>query len=117
MAYRMNDNSFTIMSETSNKAALAIRFMIEDIHRKSTPKTPKLTGQLRADIKKSVNKQVTGAKGKITWGKRYAYYQERGYTSGPVRRYTTRGTGAKFAQNAVKDVAKDSRRYFKRAGL
>lgn len=117
MAHRIDDNSLQLTSETSNKAALAIRFMIEDIHRKSTPKTPMKTGQLRADVRKNVNKQVNGAKGRITWGKRYAYYQERGYTSGPVKNYTTPGTGAQFAQNAVKDVVKDSRAYFKRAGL
>lgn len=113
MAYRVNDNMRTIGSETNNRAGLAIRFMLEAIHRQSTPKTPKKTGQLRADI----NKSVIGTKGKITWGKRYAYWQERGYTSGPVVNYTTPGTGAKFAQDAVKDVVKDSRRYFRRAGL
>lgn len=113
MAHRVNDDTFRITSEMSNKASLAIRFMLEDIHRKSTPVTPMKTGQLRADV----NKEVLGSRGKITWGKRYAYWQERGYTSGPVRRYTTPGTGAKFAQNAVKDVVKDSRKYFRKAGL
>lgn len=113
MAHRTTDNTERIISENHNKAGLAIRFMLEAIHRQSTPVTPMKTGQLRADIKKS----VTGTKGKITWGKGYAYYQERGYTSGPVRRYTTPGTGAQFAQNAVKDVVKDSRSYFRKAGI
>lgn len=113
MAYRYNDNTRQVGSEVHNRAGLAIRFMLEAIHRQSTPKTPMKTGQLRADV----NKSVLGLNGKITWGKRYAYWQERGYTSGPVKKYTTPGTGAQFAQNAVKDVVKDSRRYFRRAGL
>jgi hypothetical protein len=87
--------------------------MLEAIHRESTPKTPMLTGQLRADVKK----EVTGTRGKIRWGKFYAYYQERGYTSGPVKRYTTPGTGAHFAEQSVAKVAKDHRTHFKKAGL
>lgn len=113
MAYRVDDNTRRIASEHKNKAGLAIRFMLEDIHRHSTPKTPMLTGQLRADIRK----RVTGTRGSITWGKRYAWYQERGYTSGPVRRYTTPGTSAHFAENTVTEVTKDSRKYFRKAGL
>lgn len=113
MAYKKTDNTERIISEHKAKAALAIRFMLEAIHRESTPNTPMLTGQLRSDVKK----RVTGTKGRITWGKNYAWYQERGYTSGPVRRYTTPGTGKRFARNAVVDVAKKSNIYFKRAGL
>ncbi len=111
--YRIDDNTREIASEKNNQAALGIRFMLEAIHRESTPKTPMLTGQLRADVKK----EVLGTRGKIRWGKKYAYWQERGYTSGPVRRYTTPGTGAHFAEQAVSNVTKDSRQYFKKAGL
>lgn len=113
MAYSENDHTERIISETHNKVSLAIRFMLEDIHRTSTRRTPKKTGQLRADIRKN----VTGSRGKITWGKHYAWYQERGYTSGKVRRYTTPGTGKHFAEDAVKAVVKKSGTYFKRAGL
>lgn len=113
MAYRRTDNSDRIRAEHKAKAGLAIRFMLEAIHKSSNSKTPKLTGQLRADV----TKRVTGTKGSIKWGKHYAAYQERGYTSGPVRRYTTPGTGKDFAKNAVKEVKDDARRYFREAGL
>ncbi len=113
MAYRRTDNTGRIISEMDNKKSLAIRFMIEAVHRESRPNTPKLTGQLRGDVSKS----VTGSRGRIHWGKSYAWYQERGYTSGKVRRYTTPGTNAHFAENAVKAVSKDSMKYFRMAGL
>jgi hypothetical protein len=113
MAYRRTDNTDRITSEMRNKKVLAIRFMLDAIHREARPKTPMLTGQLRGDV----IKRISGSKGSIRWGKKYAWYQERGYTSGRVRRYTTAGTGAHFAENAVKTVTKDARRYFKQAGL
>lgn len=113
MAYRINDNTERIISEHQNATGLALRFMIEAVHMESRPKTPMLTGQLRGDVQKS----VVGYRGKIKWGKKYAWYQERGYTSGPVKRYTTPGTGAHFAENAVRKVKKDGRKYFKQAGI
>lgn len=111
--HKTTDNTEQIISEMNNKKALAVRFMLDAIHRESRPKTPMLTGQLRGDV----TKRLTGAKGSIRWGKKYAWYQERGYTSGKVRRYTTAGTGAHFAENAVRSVTKDGRRYFRQAGL
>lgn len=113
MAYRFQDDTEENVNVAHNKASLAIRFMIEDIHRISTPVTPMKTGQLRADI----NKEVRGTHGKISWGKHYAWYQERGYTSGPVRKYTTAGTGKRFAYNSVMRVANNSDTYFRRVGL
>lgn len=113
MAYKSTDNTTRIMRETDNRAGLAIRLMLEAIHRQSTPTTPMRTGNLRADIRKRVN----GKNGSIHWGAKYAAYQERGYTSGPVKRYTTAGTGKNFAKKAVENVKNDSRQYFKIAGL
>lgn len=113
MSYRENDNVPTILSEHNNKVSLALRFALEDIHRSSTAITPRLTGHLRADVKKS----VIGKKGSIRWGKKYAAYQERGYTSGPVKKYTTPGTGAHFAEKSVKEVAKEFNKYIKKASL
>lgn len=114
MAYRISDDSteknIALMKQ---KSSLAIRFMLDGIHRESRPKTPMKTGQLRGDV----NKSVQGQTGAIKWGKKYAWYQERGYTSGKVRRYTTPGTGKSFAQNAVKKVTKEGRQYFRKAGL
>lgn len=34
----------------------------------------------------------------------YAWYQERGYTTGPVRRYTTAGTQAHYLETALKSA-------------
>lgn len=111
MAYRINDNTNRVNSESDNKLTLAIRFALDDIHRESNSNTPKLTGALRANIRKT----VSGTKGKIRWGQKYAEYQERGYTTGKVRRYTTAGTGAHFAENAVRKVAKDPIKYLRKA--
>lgn len=112
--YKITDNTERIISETQNKKGLAIRFMLEAVHRSSRPNTPMLTGQLRGDVEKS----VVGSTGKIKWGKKYAWYQERGYTSGPVRRYTTPGTGAHFAENAIEaEAINNGRAHFRRAGI
>lgn len=113
MSYRRTDNTDRILSERSNKVALAIRFALDGIHRASTDATPKLSGQLRADI----NKRVVGKRGTIRWGKKYAYWQERGYTSGPVRRYTTPGTGKDFAKNAARKEGNNPRKYLNMVGL
>ena len=113
MAYRYNDNTERIIQERRQRIALAIRFALADIHRKSTPVTPKLSGQLRTNIRKSVR----GLRGRIHWGAKYAEYQERGYTSGKVRRYTTPGTSAHFAERSVKDTAKQLHTYVRKVGL
>lgn len=89
-----------------------MRQMIEDIHRVSRPITPMLTGDLRADVKKSTRKLGDLIRGEIEWHRPYAWYQERGYTNGPVRRYTTPGTQAHFAETSVKEVTSHSNKYF-----
>lgn len=89
-----------------------MRNLIEDIHKVSRPKTPMLTGDLRGDVRKSVKKLGKRVVGIIEWARPYAWYQERGYTNGPVRRYTTRGTQAHFASTSVKQVTAHSRKYF-----
>jgi hypothetical protein len=113
MAYKINDNTERIIATESNRASLAIRFMLDAAHTESRPKTPMKTGALRGDV----NKTVKGNVGQIKWGRKYAWYQERGYTSGPVKRYTTPGTSAHFAETSVRNVAKDGRKYFKMAGI
>lgn len=123
-----------IKSEHKNKVSLAVRFTLEGIHRESTKNTPKKTGQLRADIKKSVR----GNTGKIVWGKRYAAAQEVGHMTVRKQRtfktadgnwitlkpgrynfknYTTPGTGAHFAENAVNKEAGEFHKYLRMAGL
>lgn len=89
-----------------------MRQMLEDIHRTSRPITPMLTGDLRGDVKKSVHRVGDLVRGTIEWARPYAWYQERGYTSGPVRRYTTPGTRAHFAETSVKEVTSSPKKYF-----
>ena len=89
-----------------------MRQLLEDIHRTSRPITPMLTGDLRGDVKKSVERVGEVIKGTIEWARPYAWYQERGYTNGPVRRYTTPGTQAHFAETSVKEVTASSKQYF-----
>lgn len=89
-----------------------MRQLLEDIHRVSRPITPMLTGDLRSDVIKIVSKLGNIIRGTIEWHRPYSWYQERGYTSGPVRKYTTPGTKAHFAEESVKTVTSSSKRYF-----
>ncbi len=98
--------------ELERQTLTGMRQMIEDIHRTSRPITPMLTGDLRGDVKKTVGKVGKTIRGTIHWRRPYAWYQERGYTNGPVRRYTTPGTHAHFAEESVKEVTKSSKKYF-----
>lgn len=94
-------------------AQVGMRQLLEDIHRTSRPITPKLSGDLRGDVRKKVSKLGHKVIGIIEWQRPYAWYQERGYTNGPVRRYTTPGTGAHFAEKSVKKVtSKRASKYF-----
>lgn len=94
------------------QTARGMRQLIEDIHRVSRPITPMLTGELRGDVRKQVSKLGDNVRGEIEWHRPYAWYQERGYTNGPVRRYTTPGTSAHFAEISVKEVTARSDKYF-----
>lgn len=98
---------------TQNQLSLMIRLMIEDIHMKSVYKTPFKHGDLRA----MVGKQVNGKTGIIEWRAPYAEYQERGYTSGPVRHYTTPGTQAHFAEESVEEVVANVNEYIRKVGI
>lgn len=89
-----------------------MRQLIEDIHRTSRPITPMLTGELRGDVIKRVTRSGDLVRGMIHWHKFYSWYQERGYTNGPVKRYTTPGTHAHFAEESVKEVTAHSEKYF-----
>lgn len=111
MAYKINDNTNVIDTRVKTNVPLALRFMLNDIKRESTPVTPKLSG----DLRRNVTIRVSRKSGRIKWNQHYAEYQERGYTSGPVRRYTTPGTGKRFAFNSVRKVTRNALRYFRRA--
>ena len=92
---------------------VVIRSALEDMKKTSTPITPKKDGPLRANVKISVRRR----EGIIRWGQHYAWYQERGYTSGPVRRYTTPGTGKHFVKKSAAKMMKDYKKFFRRAKL
>jgi minor capsid protein len=134
MTYIKQSNMAQVKSEHKNKVGLALRFALEGIHRESTANTPMKSGQLRSDVKKS----VTGNRGKIVWGKRYAAAQDAGQMTVKKTRtfktsdgkwltlkpgvykfknYTTPGTGKGFAENAAKKEGGNPRKYLRMAGL
>lgn len=113
MSVKVNDNHAKITIDTVRKASVALRFIGDDVLRRSTPITPKKRGNLRRDTLV----QVLGLSARIKWGKNYAVYQERGYGRGQFRNYTTPGTGAHFAEKSVKAAVQNADSQFKKAGL
>jgi hypothetical protein len=105
----VKDNMPKIVNDKKQKSSIFLRVLADEVVATSTPKTPQRTGQLRADVLK----QVLGLTGKIIWGKRYAIFQE----GKQYRNYTTAGTGPHFAENAVRDVVKNSESIAKKVGL
>lgn len=113
MAHTIIDNTIHLQTKMKTNVPLALRFIAGAIKSEATPNTPMLAGPLRQNVR--INSG--GKRASIHWGQRYAQYQERGYTSGPVRRYTTPGTGAHFAENAARKVARGAIKYFRAAGV
>lgn len=113
MGIEFKSNIPQVKFETKNQLSLMIRMMIEDVHLKSVPKTPFKGGDLRA----MVGKQINGTTGIIEWRAPYAEYQERGFTSGPVRHYTTPGTQAHFVEESVEDVMNNVQEYITKVGI
>ena len=110
---KVTDNTNNVINELTQKASIFLRMMADEIVDISTPITPKKSGRLRMDV----TKQVLGLKGKIIWGKHYGVYQERGYTSGPVKNYTTAGTKAHFAKSGAEGCIEKTSDVAKRSGL
>jgi hypothetical protein len=114
MPVRVQDNSLRVITDMHRGVNLALRFMLDDIDRTASPKTPKKEGSLRGDVLK----RVLGLAGEIVWLKGYAAAQEVGTTRGsPIRNYTTPGTGAHYAENAVIEVAKRADTHFRKARI
>lgn len=109
MSVKVTDNSGAIFRQATSRMSLGLRFLSEDVIRRSTPKTPRREGHLRRDYLI----QVLGLKATIAWLKRYAATQE----DVRHRRYTTPGTGPHFAANAVRDAVDNAKTPFRRAGL
>jgi hypothetical protein len=109
MSINIKDNTPQVIANTEQKASIFLRLMAEDIVATATPNTPKDTGRLRMDVVK----QVLGLKGKVVWGKKYAIFQE----VKQYQRYTTPGTGSKFAENAAKQAPQKTAKIARIAGL
>jgi hypothetical protein len=116
VSVKVVDNTRRIIGDTTVKANIFLRMMADEVERIARPNTPKDLG----DLKNNIVKQVLGLKGKIRWAQVYAAYQERGARkdgSHKVRRYSTPGTGAHFAENAIKEAEKRTAKVAKQAGL
>lgn len=135
MAYKIKDNTLKILAQEQSNLPLALRFMANGVKSEAEPLTPKKSGMLRANVRINAG----GKRASIRWGQKYAGAQEAGhmtvkrqrvvtpdggvsfFTLRPGRytfkNYTTPGTGAHFAERAVKKVARRHKRYFKMARL
>ena len=114
MSVTRADNTQVLTAQLDGNVDVAIRLMLEDIHREANPITPYREGGLRTMVTKTM---VAPRHGRIQWSAPYAEYQERGYTTGPVTHYTTPGTHAHFAEESVKKVIGRAGNYFKQAGV
>lgn len=103
MSVKVEDNTASIKASMKSQLPLAMRFMLQDIQTESEPKTPKDKGLLRANVKRIVKAN----RGEITWGQKYAIYQEKKR----YKRYTTMGTGPGFAESSVRKVVPQFLRY------
>lgn len=103
MSVKITDNTASTKSNIDRQTALLVRMAMDSVIKHSTPKTPKKDGNLRRNIKK----MVSGKKGVLSWEADYAKYQERGFTTGKVRKYTTAGTGKGFAQYGIDQMLKE----------
>lgn len=107
-----------VTQQVENACGMAIRFMMEDIHNHSTPITPMRPSPVGGTLRASVSKQMINPKlGIIKWHAPYAEYQERGFTTGPVRNYSTPGTHAHFVEESVNQAMAKLPKFIKMGGL
>lgn len=92
------------------KTALGLRRAVQDVRKEARPNTPFDTG----DLANRGRQQVLGLNGIVAWDVAYAQYQERGARSDGSHRIQSRPSGGKshFAEDAVKKVASQGKRYF-----
>lgn len=102
MRVRYKSRAAVVRAKVRTVGQLAIRQVMDDVHSAASPHTPYRLGQLRSRVRKAL---VGPMHGRMVWDSHYAEFQERGFTTGPVRNYTTGGTGPHFAENAVKEQA------------
>lgn len=118
MSVDYQEYTYTVKGHLKNSAGLAIRLMLEDIHRNSNSITPMAdTKYLRTGVRKRL---VNNNEGFIEWMAPYAAYQERGKRldgSHVVKHYTTPGTGKEFANKSVKKTMSNARKFLRMGGL
>jgi len=79
---------------------LAVNSFLDGVIEVAEPITPKQDG----DLAGSTSKRVNGRHGSVIWDRVYAGYQEFGQRldgTHKVKKYTTPGTGKKFAETGV----------------
>jgi hypothetical protein len=114
MSVSIKDYTPTVRGNIQRSANLFLRFFADEVHRIAEPVTPKKHGPLR----RSVLKQVLGLKGSIKWLKRYAAVQELGERNGiKFKKYTTAGTGKKYAENSIHEAVRRENKIMRRARL
>lgn len=109
MAVKIKDDMPAIGAKMSANIPIALRYILQDIHRTANPITPKDTGDLRMNVLK----EVSGTRGKIVWQQKYAIYQGRKQ----FRNYTTPGTGPNFDVIAITKVVPSFKSYLERARI
>lgn len=109
MSVTVVDNTPQFKADVQVKTSLALRFMLDAIDSASEATTPKRLG----DLRRNKLKQVLGLHATIQWRQRYAAAQE----DVQHKHYTTPGTGAHYAENAVKRIVDSAATYFRRAGI
>ena len=116
MSVKITDNTPTIRARASRSKQVFLRMLLEDVDNNAAPITPRDTGMLR----NSTMKRVMGNRGTIIWNKVYARPQEAGVVGrshAPVRRYSTPGTGAHYAERAVQKTVRNGENIARRAGV
>lgn len=109
MSYKIEDFTTSIIDSVKVKASIFLRYVAETIVQDAEPITPKDTGDMRS----IVLKEVVGTNGKVKWVKDYAAIQE----TKQFKRYTTPGTGSKFAEKTVKKMPGKTEEIARKAGL
>lgn len=107
MAYKYTSNVRYVTSKKELGMELAIRLALEDIRRTAEPLTPRKTGVLRSSAVVRANEGV------VNWTADYAVYQE----NKEYQNYTTPGTGAHFAERAVRQVEARFDQHLRAAGV
>lgn len=108
MSVKVIDNTVQAVAQVRQRASLGVRLATQDLLRVSRPKTPFATG----DLANRTLQQVLGLRGAVSWNVSYAWYQERGYTTGPIRKRPAGGQ-SHFAESSAKQVANQGHKYFK----